>query len=156
TNCIPIEDDDARVYIEAKRTIRAGEELSYDYRLSVPGRITAKMNEGYACRCGAPRCRGTMLEKKKRRSASNLGDTSDACQRGGGQNPNRIHARCRHWCGGADRQKYRAGCPVGRPRERIAARQYEPDRHRRKRALQHATQCAVAEPLEAADREIAN
>jgi uncharacterized protein len=66
-NCIPIEDDDARVYIEAKRTIRAGEELSYDYRLSVPGRITAKVKEGYACRCGAPRCRGTMLEKKKRR-----------------------------------------------------------------------------------------
>ena len=63
----PIEDDDARVYIEAKRTIRAGEELSYDYRLSVPGRITAKMKEGYACRCGASRCRGTMLEKKKRR-----------------------------------------------------------------------------------------
>lgn len=67
-NCVPIEDDDSRVYIEAKRTIRAGEELSYDYRLTVPGRITARMKAGYACRCGAPRCRGTMLEKKKRSS----------------------------------------------------------------------------------------
>jgi SET domain-containing protein len=65
-NCVPIEDDDARVYIEAKRTIRAGEELSYDYQLSVAGRVTEKMKRGYACRCGAPRCRGTMLEKKKK------------------------------------------------------------------------------------------
>ena len=65
-NCVPVEDDDSRVYIEAKRTIRAGEELSYDYQLTVTGRITAKMRAGYACRCGAPRCRGTMLEKKKR------------------------------------------------------------------------------------------
>jgi uncharacterized protein len=67
-NCIPVEDDDARVFIEAKRTIRAGEELSYDYQLTVPGHITKKMKAGYACRCGAPRCRGTMLEKKKRAS----------------------------------------------------------------------------------------
>ena len=64
-NCVPIEDDDSRVYIEAKRTIRAGEELSYDYQLSVEGRMSARMKAGYACRCGAPRCRGTMLEKKK-------------------------------------------------------------------------------------------
>jgi len=40
--------------------------LSYDYQLSVAGRVTEKMKRGYACRCGAPRCRGTMLEKKKK------------------------------------------------------------------------------------------
>ena len=72
-NCEPIEDDDCRVYIEAKRTIRTGEELSYDYQLSVAGRISAKMKAGYACRCGAPRCRGTMLEKKKRSVAHATG-----------------------------------------------------------------------------------
>ena len=65
-NCVPVEDDDCRVYIEAKRTIRAGEELSYDYQLTVAGRVTAKMKAGYACRCGAPRCRGTMLERNER------------------------------------------------------------------------------------------
>lgn len=64
-NCVPYEDDDGRVFIEAKRTIRAGEELSYDYRLNVPGRRTARMLADYACRCGAPRCRGTMLDPGK-------------------------------------------------------------------------------------------
>ena len=68
-NCVPYEDDDGRVFIEAKRTIRAGEELSYDYRLNVPGRRTAKMLAGYACRCGAPRCRGTMLDPGKKAKA---------------------------------------------------------------------------------------
>jgi SET domain-containing protein len=64
-NCEPYEDEEGRVYIAAKRTIRKGEELAYDYRLNVPGRITRSVLEAYACRCGAPRCRGTMLGRKK-------------------------------------------------------------------------------------------
>jgi SET domain-containing protein len=64
-NCEPYEDDEGRVFIAAKRTIRKGEELGYDYRLNVDGRITKAMREAYACRCGAPRCRGTMLGKKR-------------------------------------------------------------------------------------------
>jgi uncharacterized protein len=66
-NCEPYEDDEGRVYIAAKRTIRKGEELAYDYRLNVEGRITREMREAYACRCGAPRCRGTMLGRKTKR-----------------------------------------------------------------------------------------
>ena len=65
-NCVPYEDDEGRVFIEAKRTIRAGEELSYDYRLNVPGRRSARMLANYACRCGAPRCRGSMLDPRKK------------------------------------------------------------------------------------------
>ena len=63
-NCKSFEDDDGRVFIEARRTIRQGDELTYDYRLSLPGRITRKIREAYACRCGAPRCRGTLLLKQ--------------------------------------------------------------------------------------------
>ena len=65
-NCVSHEDDDGRVYIEAKRAIAAGEELTYDYRLSYDGRITRKVREEYACRCGSKRCRGTLLLDSRR------------------------------------------------------------------------------------------
>jgi len=45
---------------------RKGEELAYDYQLNIDGRVTKAMREAYACRCGAPRCRGTMLGRKRR------------------------------------------------------------------------------------------
>ena len=60
-NCKSFEADDGRVYIEARRTIPMGEELTYDYRLSLDGRITRKIRESYACHCGARRCRGSLL-----------------------------------------------------------------------------------------------
>jgi len=66
-NCVPYEDDAGRVFIEARRTISAGEELSYDYKLNVPGRHTKALLAHYTCRCGAPRCRGTMVEARKKK-----------------------------------------------------------------------------------------
>ncbi|MFO1281743.1 MAG: SET domain-containing protein-lysine N-methyltransferase [Burkholderiales bacterium] len=60
-NCAPFEDERGRVYIAAKRRIAAGEELTYDYKLSLGGRVGRRLREAYACRCGARRCRGTML-----------------------------------------------------------------------------------------------
>lgn len=68
-NCEAIEDDDGRVFIHARKTIRAGEELAYDYRLHIEGRITKEMREAYACRCGTRRCRGSLLELSKKKRA---------------------------------------------------------------------------------------
>ena len=65
-NCDTYEDDDGRVFIEARRTIRAGEELTYDYQLSYDGRVGKRVLADYECRCGAPRCRGSMLASAKR------------------------------------------------------------------------------------------
>ncbi|MCC7326225.1 MAG: SET domain-containing protein-lysine N-methyltransferase [Burkholderiales bacterium] len=60
-NCVTHEDDKGRVFIEAKRRIRPGDELTYDYRLSVDGRLSRKERAAYACRCGTPKCRGSLL-----------------------------------------------------------------------------------------------
>ena len=62
-------DDDPRhqfVMIEAKRDIAHGEELTYDYKITLHQRYTAKLLKIWACRCGAPCCTGTMLKPKER------------------------------------------------------------------------------------------
>ena len=56
-----------RVYLEALRTIAAGEELTYDYQLERGRWPTAEWERRYACRCGAATCRGTMLAPPPRR-----------------------------------------------------------------------------------------
>lgn len=61
-NCEAIEDSRGRVFIEAMRNIRAGEELSYDYRLVIDVPRTKEIEQESICHCGSPRCRGTLLE----------------------------------------------------------------------------------------------
>ncbi|HVE05736.1 MAG TPA: SET domain-containing protein-lysine N-methyltransferase [Paraburkholderia sp.] len=66
-NC-EAEEIDGRVFISALRDIGAGEELFYDYGLVIDARQTKKLKREYECRCGARKCRGTMLaepEKEK-------------------------------------------------------------------------------------------
>jgi SET domain-containing protein len=57
-----------RVYLEALRTIAAGEELTFDYQLERGRRPAAEWERKYACRCGAATCRGTMLAPPRRRT----------------------------------------------------------------------------------------
>lgn len=52
------------VYIEALRDIAPGEELLYDYNLTRDGIESTADEQRYACHCGAPTCRGTMLTPK--------------------------------------------------------------------------------------------
>jgi SET domain-containing protein len=57
---------DGKVYIQALRDLEPGEELFYDYGLVIDERYTARLKKEYACRCGAPSCRHTMLAPKRR------------------------------------------------------------------------------------------
>jgi SET domain-containing protein len=60
-NCEALESTRNRVWIYAKRTIRPGEELTYDYRLTLEGPISQRTRKALRCKCRSARCRGTML-----------------------------------------------------------------------------------------------
>ena len=51
-----------RLVICAMRAIRAGEKLTYDYGIVTREPITDEERALWACRCGAPNCKGLMLE----------------------------------------------------------------------------------------------
>ena len=59
--------DDRRVFIEAIRTIQAGEEITYDYQIGRDRTDPPNVDEIFACRCGAGSCRGSMLWPPKRK-----------------------------------------------------------------------------------------
>lgn len=65
-NCEAVDDED-RIYIETLRAIRPGEELSYNYRIELEERHTPALQRLYQCRCGARRCKGTILQPKKKK-----------------------------------------------------------------------------------------
>ena len=55
-----------RIYIEALRDIKAGEELTYNYGIVLDVPHTAVRKRLWACRCGAAGCTGTMLQPKRK------------------------------------------------------------------------------------------
>lgn len=63
-NCYTLEEDahkTTKVFLYAKKNIKMGDELFYDYGLQLEGKITKKVKNDYECRCGSKNCRGTML-----------------------------------------------------------------------------------------------
>ena len=59
-----------RVLIETLRALRAGEELTYDYGITLSERLTPRLKAIWACRCGAPECTGTLLKPKRKPAAA--------------------------------------------------------------------------------------
>ena len=59
-----------RVVIETLRALGAGEELTYDYGIVIEERLTPRLKSIWVCRCGAPRCTGTLLAPKRKSSVT--------------------------------------------------------------------------------------
>lgn len=57
--------EDGRIWIEAIRDIGPGEELAYDYAYELKERHTPAAKKRFPCNCGAKRCRGTLLIRKR-------------------------------------------------------------------------------------------
>lgn len=57
--------EEGRLWIETIRAITPGEELVYDYAYTLDERHTPAAKRRYPCHCGAARCRGTILAKKR-------------------------------------------------------------------------------------------
>jgi hypothetical protein len=55
-----------RIFITSLRDIAAGEEITYDYNMDAPRPLPRDWRRRYGCRCGAARCRGTMLVRPRR------------------------------------------------------------------------------------------
>ena len=59
-NCVP-DERKGRIFIVTRRAVFKGEELTFDYSLFSDEPMTDALKARYVCRCGAPKCRGTML-----------------------------------------------------------------------------------------------
>lgn len=58
-----------KVFIEAIKAIKPGQELTYNYGISLGEPHTARLKKIWACRCGSKNCTGTMLQPKRRKAA---------------------------------------------------------------------------------------
>ena len=54
-----------KVFIEAKRAIKPGQELTYNYGITLGERHTPRLKKIWECRCGSKNCTGTMLQPKR-------------------------------------------------------------------------------------------
>ena len=63
-SCAPnceADEQDGRIFIQALRDIRAGEELNYDYGLVIDEPYPPELLADFPCWCGSENCRGTLL-----------------------------------------------------------------------------------------------
>jgi SET domain-containing protein len=71
-NCTSVIEN-RRVFIDSVRAIAPGEELGYDYEIGRDKEDPPNVDEIYACRCGSPKCRGSMLEAAPKKKSKGSG-----------------------------------------------------------------------------------
>jgi SET domain-containing protein len=59
--------ENSRVFIDAIRSIAPGEELTYDYQIQREADDPPDIDAIFACHCGLPGCRGTMMWPPRRK-----------------------------------------------------------------------------------------
>ncbi len=71
-NCEPVLEESKngdpkkdRLFIATRRPVKAGEELTYDYGIELEDSDSRRIKALWKCRCGSPKCTGTMLSPKK-------------------------------------------------------------------------------------------
>jgi hypothetical protein len=120
-----------RIYVEAIRTIQAGEELAYDYQIQRDPEDPPNVDEIFACRCGAVKCRGSMLvaRKKPRKKAAAEAARKPAKK---AKKKSRAAGRSAGPRSAGPRSAGLAGVPRGtrRPRSVAAARRTHPEKRR--------------------------
>jgi SET domain-containing protein len=87
------ETEKGRVFVDTIKDIKKGEELGYDYQIGRDRNDPPNVDEIYACRCGSPKCRGSMLwpplkefrkqqAARKRAAAKKKAEASKSSKRG--------------------------------------------------------------------------
>jgi SET domain-containing protein len=56
----------SHIWIDARKKIPAGTEILYDYAFEDDDKYTEADYRRYGCRCGSPKCRGTIVDTKKK------------------------------------------------------------------------------------------
>jgi SET domain-containing protein len=59
--------EEGRIWIYARKNIQPGVELAYDYQYERTGGSISELEKFYVCRCGSPKCRGSIMKPPKRR-----------------------------------------------------------------------------------------
>ncbi len=71
-NCEAVIEDE-QIWIYALKNIQRGVELAYDYQYERTGDNDDELEKFYICRCGSPKCRGSIMKparKRKKRKSS--------------------------------------------------------------------------------------
>ena len=103
-----------RIYVEAIRTIQPGEELAYDYQIERDPEDPPNVDEIFACRCGAAKCRGSMLVARKKAGKTTGKTTGRAAGKKTGKKPGKK-------AGKTVRKAAKKARPAARERPRAAA-----------------------------------